>query len=90
MEQFSQENFFNCKFPLLTYNFLRFKSFNSRFKQEIKLLLEFKLKYIPASPATSGNELVLGKITGHWQAIASNIGIPKPSYFEGNTNAKAL
>jgi len=36
-----------------------------------------------ASPATSGILDILDVITGHPQAIASRIGIPKPSYSEG-------
>ena len=42
-----------------------------------------------ASPTTSGNELTFAHTTGQPNDIASNGGMPNPSYSEGQTNTAA-
>src|SRR5580692_4407881 len=42
----------------------------------------------PASPATSGSEVVFEQITGDPSDSASSTGIPKPSNSDGYTNPK--
>jgi len=42
-----------------------------------------------ALPETSGVHPVFEQITGHSDALASSIGIPKPSYKEGNNRHRA-
>jgi hypothetical protein len=47
-------------------------------------------KYSVPLPAISGNELVLLQTKGQPQANDSKIGIPNPSYKDGNTNNVAF
>ena len=87
---FFQEYFFTRVKPLRLRSFI-IRSFLITFSIVLVISSIFEgSKYKAASPQTSGKDATFDTTTGQPQAMASNGGIPNPSYNEGKIKHSAL
>src|SRR3989344_1614231 len=87
---FFQLNFVNCFLPFFTRSLLNVSLPNIFIIFSDISFVEYGLKYIAPSPATSGRDDVSEQATGQQTAKASSTGIPKPSSKDGITRREAF